>query len=226
VDASVGGKVAVDLRQAKNLVGAFHQPRAVVVDIETLSTLADSQLQSGLGEVIKHAAIADEEMFSYLEENLEQVMARDPVSLKYLLARNCQIKAEVVAADPHEQGRRAVLNFGHTVGHAVERAAPQWQLSHGEAVAVGMIAESEVAAEKGLSEPDVVERLRRLVTHAGLQPDLSGVDAQDAWTAMSADKKLRGGRLRLPVVSRIGQVVLTDQIRLTDLREALERLLG
>jgi len=226
VDASIGGKVAVDLRQAKNLVGAFHQPRVVIVDIETLSTLADSQLQSGLGEVIKHAAIADAEMFSYLEENLEQVMARDPVSLKYLLARNCQIKAEVVAADPLEQGQRAVLNFGHTIGHALERAAPQWQLSHGEAVAVGMVAESEVAVEKKLSEPDVLERLRRLVTHAGLQPDLSGIDPQQAWTAMSADKKLLGGRLRLPVVPRIGQVVLTDQIQLTDLQEAIERLLG
>jgi len=118
VDASVGGKVAVDLPRAKNLVGAFHQPRAVVVDIETLSTLSDSQFQSGLAEVIKHAAIADAQMFSYLEQMLEQVMAHDRASLKYLLARNCQIKAEVVAADPHEQGQRAVLNFGHTIGHA------------------------------------------------------------------------------------------------------------
>jgi len=225
VDASVGGKVAVDLPRAKNLVGAFHQPRAVIVDIETLSTLSDSQFQSGLAEVIKHAAIADAQMFGYLEQRLEQVMARDRVSLKYLLARNCQIKAEVVAADPLEQGQRAVLNFGHTIGHALERAAPQWQLSHGEAIAVGMVAESEVAVEKKLSEPDVVERLRRLVTQAGLQPDLSGIDPQQAWTAMSADKKLRGGRLRLPVVPRIGQVILTDQIQLTDLREAIERLL-
>ncbi len=226
VDASVGGKVAVDLRRAKNLVGAFHQPQAVIIDIETLSTLSDSQFRSGLAEVIKHAAIADAEMFSYLEQDLVQVMARDPVSLKYLVAHNCQIKAGVVAADPLEQGQRAVLNFGHTIGHAVERAAPQWQLSHGEAVAVGMIAESEVAVRKKLSEPDVAERLRRLVTEAGLQPDLSGVDAEGAWTAMSADKKLRGGRLRLPVVPRIGQVILTDQIQLTDLQEAIERLLG
>ena len=226
VDASVGGKVAVDLPRAKNLVGAFHQPRVVIVDIETLSTLSDSQFQSGLAEVIKHAAIADAEMFSYLAENLEQVIGRDPASLKYLLARNCQIKAEVVVADPHEHGQRAVLNFGHTIGHALERAAPQWQLSHGEAVAVGMVAESEVAVEKKLSEPDVVERLRRLVTHAGLQPDLSGIDPQQAGTAMSADKKLRDGRLRLPVVPRIGEVVLTDQIQLTDLQEAIERLLG
>ena len=226
VDASVGGKVAVDLPRAKNLVGAFHQPRAVIVDIDTLSTLSDSQFQSGLAEVIKHAAIADAQMFGYLEQMLEQVMARDQVSLKYLLARNCQIKAEVVAADPYEQGQRAVLNFGHTIGHALERAAPQWQLSHGEAVAVGMVAESEVAVEKKLSEPDVVERLRRLVTHAGLQPDLSGIDPQQAGTAMSADKKLRDGRLRLPVVPRIGEVVLTDQIQLTDLQEAIERLLG
>ncbi len=226
VDASVGGKVAVDLPRAKNLVGAFHQPQAVIVDIETLSTLSDSQFQSGLAEVIKHAAIADEAMFGYLEENLERLEKRDPVCLKYVLARNCQIKAEVVTADPLEQGQRAVLNFGHTVGHALERAAPQWQLSHGEAIAVGMVAESEVAVEKKLSEPDVVERLQRLITQAGLQPDLSGIDPRQAGTAMSADKKLRGGRLRLPVVSRIGQVILTDQIQLTDLQEAIERLLG
>ncbi len=225
VDASVGGKVAVDLPRAKNLVGSFHQPRAVIVDIETLSTLSDSQFQSGLAEVIKHAAIADAQMFGYLEQKLEQVMARDRVSLKYLLARNCQIKAEVVAADPHEQGQRAVLNFGHTIGHALERAAPQWQLSHGEAVAAGMIAESEVAVEKKLSEPKVAQRLRQLITQAGLQPDLSGIDPQQAWLAMSADKKLRGGRLRLPVVPRIGEVILTEQIQLADLREALERLL-
>jgi len=226
VDASVGGKVAVDLPRAKNLVGAFHQPRVVIVDIETLSTLSDSQFQSGLAEVIKHAAITDAQMFGYLEQMLEQVTAREQASLKYLLARNCQIKAEVVAADPLEQGQRAVLNFGHTIGHALERAVPQWQLSHGEAVAVGMVAESEVAVEKKLSEPDVVERLQRLVTQAGLQPDLSGIDPQQTWIAMSADKKLRGGRLRLPVVPRIGQVILTDQIQLTDLQEAIERLLG
>ncbi len=226
VDASVGGKVAVDLPRGKNLVGAFHQPQAVIIDSNTLETLPERQLCSGLAEVIKHAAIADAQMFSYLEQRLQEVMAHDRASLKYLLARNCQIKAEVVAADPHEQGQRAVLNFGHTVGHALERAAPQWQLSHGEAVAVGMVAESEVAVEKELSEPDVLERLRRLVTQAGLQPDLTGIDPQQAWTAMSADKKLRGGRLRLPVVPRIGEVVLTDQIQLTDLQEAIERLLG
>jgi len=226
VDASVGGKVAVDLPRAKNLVGAFHQPQAVIIDTNTLKTLPERQLRSGLAEVIKHAAIADAEMFGYLEEMLEQVMDHDPLSLKYLLARNCQIKAEVVAADPLEQDQRAVLNFGHTIGHALERAAPQWQLSHGEAVAVGMVAESEVAAEKGPSEPDVVERLRWLVSHTGLQPDLSGIDPQQAWTAMSADKKLRRGRLWAPVVPRIGEVVLTDQIELADLREALGRLLG
>jgi len=197
-----------------------------MIDTDTLETLPEEQLCSGLAEVIKHAAIADAQRFTYLEQRLQEVMAHDQASLKYLLARNCQIKAEVVTADPHEQGERAVLNFGHTIGHALERAAPQWQLSHGEAVAVGMVAESEVAVEKELSEPDVLERLRRLVTQAGLQPDLTGIDPQQAWTAMSADKKLRGGRLRLPVVPRIGEVVLTDQIQLTDLQEAIERLLG
>ncbi len=226
VDASVGGKVAVDLPRGKNLVGAFHQPQAVIIDTNTLQTLEDRQLRSGLGEVIKHAAIADEAMFGYLEENLGRLRKGDAVSLKYVLARNCQIKAEVVAADPHEQGRRAVLNFGHTIGHALERAAPRWQLSHGEAVAAGMVAESKVAAEKGLSDASVVQRLQQLTAQVGLQPDLSEVDLQQARAAMSVDKKVRGQRLRLPVVPRIGEVTLTDQIRLADLRAALEQLLA
>jgi len=226
VDASVGGKVAVDLPQAKNLVGAFYQPQAVIIDTNTLQTLPDKQLRSGLGEVIKHAAIADEAMFGYLEENIGRLSEGNAVSLKYVLARNCQIKAEVVAADPYEQGRRAVLNFGHTIGHALERAAPRWQLSHGEAVAVGMIAESEVAAEKGLSEVSVVQRLQQLIAQAGLQVDLSEVDLLQARAAMSVDKKVRGQRLRLPVVPRIGDVTLTDQIQLADLGAALEQLLA
>ncbi len=224
VDASVGGKVAVDLPRAKNLVGAFHQPRAVIIDIRTLDTLPDDQFRAGLAEVIKHAAIADAEMFAYLESSLGQIMNRDQVALKYLLARNCQIKAEVVSADPREQGWRAVLNFGHTLGHGLERAAAQWQLSHGEAVAAGMIAESQLAVEKGLAEPTVVERLSRLVEQAGLQPDLSQVDFDGAWAALSSDKKIRQGQLNLPVVPEIGQVILTEQIQLTDLHQALERL--
>jgi len=226
VDASVGGKVAVDLPQAKNLVGAFHQPRAVIIDTNTLRTLPDKQLCSGLGEVIKHAAIADEAMFGYLEENLGRLREGNAASLKYVLARNCQIKTEVVAADPYEQGQRVVLNFGHTIGHALERAAPQWQLSHGEAVAVGMVAESEIAVQKGLSEASVAERLQQLTAQAGLQPDLSEVDLQQARAAMSVDKKVRDRRLQLPVVPRVGQVVLTDQIQLADLGAALEQLLA
>ncbi len=225
VDASVGGKVAVDLPRAKNLVGAFHQPRAVVVDSRTLDTLPDDELQSGLAEVIKHAAIADAEMFAYLESNLERIMNRDRTALKYLLARNCQIKAEVASADPHEQGWRVVLNFGHTVGHGLERAASQWQLSHGDAVAAGMIAESQIAVEKGLAEPAVVERLSRLVEQAGLQPDLSEVDFDGAWAALSSDKKIRQGQVTLPVVPQIGRVEVTDQVKLSDLRGALVRLL-
>lgn len=226
VDASVGGKVAVDLPRGKNLVGAFHQPRAVIVDTRTLASLPDDQFRAGLAEVIKHAAIADEELFAYLESNLDRIMARDRTGLKYLLARNCQIKAEVVSTDPHERDRRAVLNFGHTIGHSLERAAPEWQLSHGEAIAAGMIAESQVAVERGLAEPAVVERLSGLIEQAGLRADLGQVDLEAAGAAMAADKKIRQGRLTLPVVPQIGRVVLTDQVQLTDLRGALEQLLA
>jgi 3-dehydroquinate synthase len=224
VDASVGGKVAVDLPRAKNLVGAFHQPRAVLIDLSTLDSLPDEQMRAGLGEAIKHAAIADERMFAYLEGNLDSVIKRDRVALKYVLARNCQIKAAVVAADPQEQDWRAVLNFGHTIGHAVERAALDWRLAHGQAVAVGMIGESRVAVERGLAEPEVVERLGRLCRQAGLLDDIGVINPEQAWAAMAADKKIRLGRLRLPVVPRIGQVTLTEEVQLADLRRALESL--
>ncbi len=224
VDASVGGKVAVNLPAGKNLVGAFHQPQAVIIDLQTLPTLPQPQFRGGLAEVIKHAAIADAEMFEYLEDNIAGVLAGDRVALKYLLARNCQIKAEVVSQDPHEQGQRVVLNYGHTIGHALERAAEQWEMGHGEAVALGMIAESRLAVELGLAEPQSAQRLRELVQAAGLPTTASGIDLQRAARALSVDKKISAGRLRLPIVPQIGEVQITEQVQLSTLQQAITSL--
>lgn len=224
VDASVGGKVAVNLPAGKNLVGAFHQPQAVIIDTQPLQTLPQRQFRCGLAEVIKHAAIADAEMFEYLSHSMPRVLAGHRIALKYLLARNCQIKAEVVSQDPHEHGRRVILNYGHTIGHALERAAGEWDLTHGEAVALGMIVESRLAVELGLAEPHTAERLRELVRAAGLPTTASSIDLQRAAAALSVDKKIAGGRLRLPIVPQIGQVQITEQVQLPVLQQAITNL--
>ena len=223
-DASVGGKVAVNLPAGKNLAGAFHQPRAVIIDIQSLQTLPERQLRCGLAEIIKHATIADAEMFGYLETNLASILAGEAVALKYLIARNCQIKARVVSQDPQERGHRAVLNYGHTIGHALERAATQWDLSHGEAVGLGMIAESRLAAEVGLAEQETALRLHELIKQAGLPTKATGIDLQQASAALSVDKKIAQNQLRLPVVPCIGQVRITEDVKLATLQQALTSL--
>ena len=217
----VGGKVAVNLPQGKNLVGVFHQPRAVVMDLDTLDTLPARQWSEGWAEIIKHGAIADEELLTYLEEHLEAVQAGDPRGRQYVVARNCQIKAEVVAQDPQEQGWRAVLNFGHTLGHALERGAAEWTLGHGEAVALGMIAETRWGEQQGLTPPGTAERLARLLERAGLPATPPALDWELAAQALRADKKLRSGRLALPVLTRAGEVRLQEGVDLAQLEQAL-----
>lgn len=220
-DAGVGGKVAVDLPQGKNLVGAFHQPRAVVMDLGTLDTLPAAQWAEGWAETIKHAALADEELLRYLETDLVRVQAGDGAGRQYIVARNCQIKAGVVAQDPQEQGWRAVLNFGHTVGHALERAAPEWTLSHGAAVALGMIAEARWAEREGMSPPGTADRLAAVLQRAGLPTAPPALDWERALASLRADKKLRSGRLALPVLTRIGAVRLQEGVGLAELEQAL-----
>lgn len=220
VDSSVGGKVAVDLPQGKNLVGAFHQPAAVVVDTAALGSLPPRQLSAGWAEVIKHAAIADAGLFAELEARADCLLELEVEDLTEIVARNCRIKAAVVADDPQElTGRRAILNFGHTLGHAVERGAATWGLLHGEAVAVGMVGEARVAARLGLAPPEVAERIGHLVGAAGLPVTVDGdnIDLELALRALWADKKVRAGRLTLPVVSQVGQVYVRDDVGIEDL---------
>jgi len=228
VDSSVGGKVGVDLPQAKNLVGAFHQPRAVLIDPGTLASLPERQFVAGLAEVVKHAAIADGGLFEDLARSAERVLTRDPDLLAGIIARNCAIKASVVARDPEERtGLRAVLNYGHTIGHAVERGAAAWGVLHGEAVAVGMVAESRVAARLGLSRADVPERLRTLLEALHVPTDVarSEIDVDLARRALKADKKIVGGTLALPVVPELGRAELTTAVPTDELVSEVEDLL-
>jgi len=208
IDASIGGKTGVDVPQGKNLLGAFHQPRLVVTDLDTLSTLPQRQLASGMAEAIKHGVIADAEYFTVLERDCQAALAREPGTLERIVARSVAIKSEVVAADEREAGRRATLNFGHTIGHAIETTSG-YDLLHGEAVAIGMALESQLAERAGIAEAGMTGRVTRLLSQCSLPQELPDSAAVDAMlTAMRHDKKSRHGELRLALPSRIGRMAV------------------
>jgi 3-dehydroquinate synthase len=208
VDSSVGGKVGVNLRAGKNLVGAFYQPRLVLCDLDTLATLPERELRAGLAEVIKYGIIHDARLFRRLERDLPKLAARDAETTGAVVARCCQIKAAVVSQDETESGRRAILNFGHTVGHALEAISAYGKYLHGEAVAIGMVAAARLSrAVLGLPEQDVA-RIERLVARAGLPAsvELSARQRARLLGAMRLDKKVAGGELKFVLARRIGQV--------------------
>jgi 3-dehydroquinate synthase len=206
LDAAVGGKTGVDLPAGKNLVGAFHQPAAVAMDPETLRTLAEEEYRNGLPEAVKHAAIADPEHFAWLEARLDAVLRRDPVVVEALVRRSVEIKAEVVAADEREAGRRAVLNAGHTVGHALE-AASGYALRHGAAVAAGLTVEARLGEHMGVTLPGTADRLTALLSRSGFASGVpSSVDLELVLAHMRSDKKARGGATRFVLLRDIGAV--------------------
>ena len=209
VDASVGGKVAVDHRRGKNLIGAFYQPLLVLASLDTLDSLPDRELRAGMAEVIKYGVIADAGLFTYIEGRLDEILRREYGALAHLVARSCEIKADVVAGDEREQGRRAILNFGHTMGHAIET---QTGMLHGEAVAIGMVYAARVAERMGMLDGDSVQRLIELVRRTGLPVRCDGLDASATLETMKLDKKSVGGRLRFILPERIGAVVIRDDV--------------
>mgnify|MGYP001827891163 CR=1 FL=1 len=216
VDSSVGGKTGVNHEQGKNLIGAFHQPQLVLIDTDTLSTLPDRELRAGLAEVIKYGAICDAEFFAWLEGNMDRLLRRDPEALAHAIRRSCELKAAVVAEDEREAGRRAILNFGHTFGHAIERCQGYGDWLHGEAVAAGMIMAARLS---GIDEDDV-ERLRRLVESAGLPVTPPAIAAGDWLSTMGMDKKVQGRKLRFVLLDGIGSSRVTasyDARRLDEL---------
>lgn len=206
VDASVGGKTGVNHRAGKNLIGAFHQPLAVLIDTDVLDTLPEREFRAGLAEIIKHAVIADAEFFAWLEGNIAALLARDAAALAGAIGRSCEIKAYVVAADEKEHGTRALLNFGHTFGHAIEHALGYGEWLHGEAVAAGMV----MAASLSGIGSEAQERLCRLLEAAGLPVAPPDHCREGLRAAMELDKKNRQGRLRFVLLRDIGEARVTD----------------
>lgn len=217
VDSSVGGKTGVNHQLGKNLIGAFHQPCTVLIDPDTLDTLPLREWVAGLAEVIKYGMIQDEEFFAYLEGHMDDLRKMQPAPVAHVISRSCQIKASVVAEDERESDRRRVLNYGHTIGHALESLGQYRKLIHGEAVAIGMVQEAELARSLGLCKEEVVVRLRELVRKAGLPDRLPSVRFTELWGAMQHDKKVAQGRLYCVLPERIGQVVIRplerDQVK-------------
>jgi 3-dehydroquinate synthase len=210
IDSSIGGKTGVDVPAGKNLLGAFHQPRVVVADPELLASLSSVQLAAGLAEAVKHGVIADAEYFAFLESEYAAIFAKHAPALERVVRRSVEIKAAVVAQDEREKGKRAILNFGHTIGHAIE-ATSQYEVSHGEAVAIGMVYESRLAERLGIAAAGTVPRITSALERLHLpveRPDASQVD--DLIAAMRADKKVRAGEIRLALPQAIGSAYGDD----------------
>ncbi len=204
IDSSIGGKTGVDVPGGKNLIGAFHQPRLVVADLDLLASLPAQQLAAGLAEAVKHGVIADAAYFEFLEASYRAVLAQEPEALKRAVTRSIEIKAEVVAADERETGRRAILNFGHTLAHAVE-ATTQFAVLHGEAVAIGMAFEARLAEALTIAPPGTARRVRALLERYGLPLERPAGPTVDALLeAMQLDKKARGGAVRFALPRAIG----------------------
>ncbi|MBC7856774.1 MAG: 3-dehydroquinate synthase [Pirellulaceae bacterium] len=213
VDSSVGGKVGINLPLAKNLVGAFWQPVGVLIDLDVLDTLPEREYRSGLAEVVKYGVILDDEFFKYLETHVAEINARDGATLVHLVRRSCELKAQVVAADEHEEtGLRAVLNYGHTFCHAIETVSGYGTFLHGEAVAIGMICASRLAELVGRVESDLTARQVKLLASLGLPTALSGLDIEALMATMQRDKKAEQGALRFVLPSRLGSVELVGNI--------------
>jgi len=221
VDSSVGGKTAVNHARGKNMLGAFHQPRAVIADVGTLATLPPRELRAGIAEVIKHGFALDAALVAWLEANMERLLAREPAALAHAVRRSCELKAEVVAADEREAGRRALLNFGHTFGHAIEAGSGYGAWLHGEAVAAGMVMAAGLSVRAGLLAEADAQRLRRLVARAGLPVEGPALSPERYLELMAGDKKSAGGQIRFVLLEAVGRAVLRGDWDEQDVRAAI-----
>ena len=224
VDSSVGGKTAVNHRLGKNMIGAFYQPKRVIADISTLSTLDPRQFASGVAEVIKYGVIDDASFFQWLDENMELIMAKDESALEYIVEQSCLNKVRVVEQDEKESGVRALLNLGHTFGHAIENTVGYGTWLHGEAVAQGMVMAAYMSNLAGLMDTEDYEKIRSILARANLPvDDGAGLDMGKMMSAMSVDKKVDKGRIRLVLMKGIGQAFLSDDYDKLHLEKTLER---
>jgi 3-dehydroquinate synthase len=221
VDSSVGGKTAINHARGKNMIGAFHQPRAVVSDVATLDTLPERELRAGLAEVIKHALALDAQFVDWLETHMTELVSRKRAALVHAIKRCCELKAEVVAADERETGVRALLNLGHTFGHAIELGTGYGSWLHGEAIAAGMVMAAELSARLGLLGEGGVRRVRRLMSSAGLPIAGPALPPEALIELMAVDKKASQGKLRFVVLEDIGRAALRGALDERVVREAI-----
>lgn len=227
VDSSVGGKTAVNHPLGKNMIGAFYQPQCVIADTNTLNTLEDRQLASGIAEVIKYGLINDVEFFDWLEVNIAALKARDPDALAYAIERSCQDKADIVAKDETEQGVRALLNLGHTFGHAIETGMGYGNWLHGEAIATGMLMAADLSSRMGWMTEEEVSRIRNIFSAAGL-PVMGpqGMKPEQFMDLMAVDKKVQDGVIRLILLRGIGHAVISDDYDPEKLQQTLSLFQG
>jgi len=224
VDSSVGGKTAINHPLGKNMIGAFHQPRLVLADMDTLKTLPERELRSGLAEVIKHGLVRDAAFFAWLESNIQRLLARDADALEHAVLRSVEIKADIVGQDERESGLRKVLNFGHTFGHAIETGSGYGAWLHGEAVAAGMAMAADLSRQLGyLTEADT-GRIRALLQRAGLPVASKGIAPERLQQLMSVDKKVKEGRIHFVLLERLGAATLRDDVPRAALDRTLSRL--
>lgn len=221
VDSSVGGKTAVDHPGGKNLIGAFHQPRAVLADTSTLATLPDRELRAGLAEVVKYGFIRDSAFLEWVEYNAQRLLSRDVGALAHAIRRSCEIKAEIVGIDEREQGLRAILNFGHTFGHAVETATGYGEILHGEAVAIGMVMAARMSNRLNWISDEHYQRVVRIVSSLQLPVEAPRIGAQRAHELMGMDKKVQAGKIRLVLLKSLGEAVVTGNYDPEALRATL-----
>ncbi len=220
VDSSIGGKVAVNYGQLKNKIGAFYQPRLVISDITTLKTLTPRELSDGLAEIIKSAVIWDKEFFVFLEDNLDKVKSLDDGVLEEVVLRTTRIKAEIVEKDEKDTGLRNILNYGHTVGHALESAS-DFKLEHGGAVAIGMLAAGRISNRMGILDKNELMRLELIIKRTDLPTEIPNFKIENIIQAMEHDKKILRGKIRFVLAKAIGSVFITDEVSLSLIKQVL-----
>jgi 3-dehydroquinate synthase len=222
VDSSVGGKTAVNHPKGKNLIGAFHQPKLALIDVDVLKTLSEREFRSGLAEVIKHGVIMDSGLFEYIESNLTKVLDLDLRSIEQVISRSCKDKATIVEQDEREHDVRAILNYGHTVGHSIEAVTGYNSFRHGEAVAIGMVAASRIAVNMGIMDDDCATRQNRLLADCGLPTTFPHLDVDRLIDTIHLDKKIKeGGKLRFVLPKDIGKAIVVENVTDDQIRQAI-----
>jgi len=223
VDSSVGGKTGVNHKLGKNMIGTFWQPRIVWIDTETLKTLPERELLAGLAEVIKYGVIHDEELFAFLEHNRDKILNLSGDAITYIIKRSCEIKAEVVSKDERESGLRAILNYGHTIGHAIETVTGYTRFLHGEAVAIGMCFEARLSQILGIIDKEHVQRIKALIDLYGLPSEMpEDIKTSDLFSSMKLDKKAVAGALKFILPEKIGKVRIQKEVSEKDISDSFQ----